>query len=85
MRPTDKQLDKLAGELLGTTSVASMLAERLLGVDLTVADIERMRTVAGVFQCAECGEWKDMSNEDATVGDFCTACIDEINATLTKW
>jgi hypothetical protein len=77
---TKEQYHELADTLQGTGINVYRLAETRFGYAWTDEDFDSMETMAGLFKCVSCDEWKDTNEKDRDFGEYCEGCVEEMDA-----
>lgn len=75
---TDDQYKEIAKQLGNTSRNVIRLARDDYDYEWADEDFDKLKKVAGVFKCENCDQWKDTSEEDRAVHDFCTECVDDL-------
>lgn len=75
---TDDQFKELAKKLGNTRANVYTVAMEDYAHKFTDDDFDKMKKVAGIFRCDHCDIWKDTSEEDKSVHDFCCECVDKL-------
>ena len=78
---SDDQIGKLTDKLIHSRQNVYQLAESMFGVYVGEEVFEQLKAGdGGIFKCEECGEWLPVSEEDKSTTDWCSQCLDDMDA-----